>query len=207
MVVLSHVNELRDEKNNNNNNPLVDWLEFFFFFFLTLNYFFGTKKFVMLLRLVRASPSGRFKRLCIWKNIDQSSIVCANWFGYPHLPSPSAGVPTAVHMETSQYLWRRRVENPFATYARRLAMCTNTYAHPSFPRWTCHAGCAYAYANFAQAVQISKICTVEASTVHFFFHMHRIFHPMDLRFSRYVQIFHMHSHRWRWSNQTKGVFF
>ena len=70
----------------------------------------------------------------------------------------------------------------------------------SFPRWTCHAGCAYGYANFAQAVQISKICTVEESTVHFFFHMHRIFHPMDLRFSRYVQIFHMHSHRWRWSD-------
>jgi len=140
-----------------------------------------------------------FKRLCIWKNIDQSSIICANWFGYPHLPSPSAGVPTAVHMETSQYLWRRRVENPFATYAHRLAMCTITYAHPSFPRWTCHAGCAYAYANFAQPVQISKFCTFEAATVHLFSIRTGFFIRWTCVFHDTVQIVHKHSHRWRWS--------
>ena len=54
------------------------------------------------------------------------------------------------------------------SYAHGLAVWTNAYAHPSFHRWACHGGCAYAYANFAQAVQISKFCTFEAATVHFF---------------------------------------
>ena len=85
------------------------------------------------------------------------------------MSSPPKRIITAVHMETSQYLWRRRVENPFAMYAHGLAVWKNACAHPSFRQWTCHGGCAYAYVNFAQAVQISKFYTFEALTVNFFF--------------------------------------